>query len=118
MAEEREWREVGALCCQPHGPLPTRGPCKGAALCPPLLPSPVRRYPWNTVNGTGYEICWDRAVVILGALLPGPILGGELEGCSGLTKGSWWSLQKDPLENIKLGDSLTPEKSEQPVDWI
>ena len=53
-----------------------------------------------------------------GCPAPGPILGGELEGCSGLTKGSWWSLQKDPLENFKLGNSLTPEKSEQPVDWI
>ena len=53
-----------------------------------------------------------------GCPAPGPLLRGELEGCSGLTKGSWWSLQKDPLENFKLGDSLTPEKSEQPVDWI
>ena len=49
---ERMW-VAGGLCSQPRGPLPTRGPCKGAVLCPPLLPSPVRRHPWNTTNGTG-----------------------------------------------------------------
>ena len=67
---------------------------------------------WDWLRGLLGQTCCHP-----GCPAPPPYPGGGLEGCSCLTKASWWSLQKDPLENLKLGDSLMPEKSEQPVDW-
>lgn len=97
MAEEREvgW---GGSAVSPVGPSPPEAPVRGSAVptSPPKFSeeASLEHSEWDWLRDLLGRRCCP-----LGALLPNHILGGELEGCSCLTKGSWWSLQKDPLEN-------------------
>ena len=88
-----------ALWAPPH-----QRPVSGEQACACLFPpSPVRKHPWNIVNRTK-RFVWTE-LLSSGAPYSTTLPRGELEeGCSCLNKGSWWSLQKDPLENLKLGD--------------